>query len=107
MSTKTRKTKTRKADLLFFVISGFCIHYPYRAPNTFVLLPFLARRYLRIGIPLAAAVLLAHPFQVNLAIFHNSILWSLVAELIYYSLYPTLRRLKERFGWNKIIGVHA
>src|SRR6185295_10921165 len=35
----------------------------------------------------------------NLALFHNSILWSLAAELIYYTLYPLLRLLIQRVGW--------
>ena len=91
------------AVIVFFVISGFCIHYPFRSPNTFELRPFLVRRYVRIAIPLVVAVGLARPYQVNLALFQNSILWSLAAELIYYSLYPILRHLKERFGWMPII----
>jgi peptidoglycan/LPS O-acetylase OafA/YrhL len=91
------------AVTVFFVISGFCIHYPYRGANTFELWPYLTRRYIRIGIPLIAAVLLAGPFHVNLSFFQDSILWSLVAELIYYTLYPFLRVLKARFGWNKIL----
>jgi len=91
------------AVTVFFVISGFCIHYPYRGANTFELFPYLTRRYIRIGIPLIAAVLLAGPFHVNLSFFQDSILWSLVAELIYYTLYPFLRILKTRFGWNKIL----
>lgn len=91
------------AVIVFFVISGFCIHYPHRNPGSFSLLPFLVRRYLRICIPMAAAILLSRPFHVNLALLQNSILWSLLAEIIYYSLYPVLRRLHERFGWNKII----
>ena len=93
------------AVIVFFVISGFCIHYPHRTPGSFSLLPFLVRRYLRIGIPLVVAVLLARPFHVNLALFQNSILWSLLAELIYYTLYPLLRLLREKYGWQKMIAV--
>jgi peptidoglycan/LPS O-acetylase OafA/YrhL len=93
------------AVIVFFVISGFCIHYPHRSPGSFSLLPFLVRRYLRIGIPLIAAVLLSRPFHVNLALFQNSILWSLLAELIYYTLYPVLRLLREKFRWQKMIVV--
>jgi peptidoglycan/LPS O-acetylase OafA/YrhL len=54
---------------------------------------------------LIAAMLLASPFHVGLSFFQNSVLWSLVAELIFYSLYPFLRVLHARFGWNKIIVV--
>jgi len=93
------------AVIVFFLISGFCIHYPYRAPNTFELGPYLGRRYLRIGLPLVAAILVADPLHVNLSLLQKSVLWSLVAELIFYSLYPFLRKLHARVGWNKIIFV--
>lgn len=93
------------AVIVFFVISGFCVHYPQRAASTVVVAPYLVRRYVRIGIPLGAAVLLAGPLGVRLTLFHNSILWSLAAELIYYTLYPGLLRLKSRLGWNKLIAV--
>lgn len=91
------------AVIVFFVISGFCIHYPNRSQGAFEILPFLARRYIRIGIPMAAAIFIASPLQVNLALFHNSILWSLLAELIYYSIYPFLRLLRARLGWGIIM----
>lgn len=93
------------AVIVFFVISGFCVHYPNRAVGTLAVAPYLVRRYVRICIPLGAAVLLAGPLGVKLTLFHNSILWSLAAELIYYTLYPGLLRLKTRFGWNKLIVV--
>ena len=93
------------AVIVFFVISGFCIHYPYRSPGTFDILPYFARRYMRISIPMLAALLIAKPLHVNLALFHNSILWSLLAELIYYSLYPAIRWLRNKMGWGPIISV--
>lgn len=92
------------AVIVFFLISGFCVHFPQRNMASVPLAAFLVRRYLRIGIPLLAAVCLARPLEVNLALFHNSILWSLVAELIYYTLYPGLLRLRARFGWPVLIG---
>lgn len=91
------------AVFVFFVISGFCIHYCYWKQQNFQLLPYLTRRYIRIGIPLLVAILLATPLAVNLRLFQNSILWSLVAELIYYALYPVLRKLGEKFGWNRLL----
>lgn len=93
------------AVFVFFVISGFCVHYPQRGVSTFAVVPYLVRRYLRIGIPLGAAVLLARPVGVKLSLFHNSILWSLAAELIYYTIYPLLLRLRARVGWNGLIAV--
>ncbi len=91
------------AVIVFFVISGFCVHYPYRTVSTLEVVPYLVRRYLRIGIPLLLAMLLAVPLHVNLSLFHNSILWSLAAELIYYTLYPGLLRLRTWIGWDRLI----
>ena len=91
------------AVMVFFLISGFCIHYPYCRPDSFQPEPYFARRYLRIGMPMLAAMALARPLHVELHFFQLSILWSLVAELIYYTLYPWLRRLWARFGWGKIL----
>ncbi len=93
------------AVMVFFVISGFCIHFPQVRSGSFEPLPYFARRYLRIGIPLVVAIYLARPLAVNLQLFQNSILWTLVAELIYYTLYPLLRRLKELVGWHYLIGI--
>lgn len=75
--------------MAFFIISGFVIHYPYRdkIPET---RPFLVRRWLRIGIPL----LVISPIA---GLFHRFSLipiWSLYCELIYYTLYPLLIRIK-------------
>jgi peptidoglycan/LPS O-acetylase OafA/YrhL len=85
------------AVIVFFVISGFCIHYPFtqslRIPS---FAGYLARRYLRIGIPLVSAVVVSPYLGVKLGFFHDSILWSLVAELIYYTLYPALLAMRRQ-----------
>ncbi|MHC5826388.1 MAG: acyltransferase family protein, partial [Nostoc sp.] len=36
----------------FFVISGFCIHYPYRYDKKLFLVPYFSRRHVRIWIPI-------------------------------------------------------
>jgi peptidoglycan/LPS O-acetylase OafA/YrhL len=84
------------AVIVFFVISGFCIHYPYsEALRIPAVAGYLARRYIRICIPMAVAILLSSGVGIALDLFHDSILWSLAAELIYYSLYPLLLRLRR------------
>ncbi|MFN0076479.1 MAG: acyltransferase family protein [Prosthecobacter sp.] len=93
------------AVIVFFVISGFCIHYPHRHLQRLDARPYFARRYVRIFLPMIAAVLLAWPLNVNLALFQNSVLWSLLAELIYYTLYPLLHWLRGRLGWLRIIAL--
>ena len=85
------------AVMAFFIISGFVIHYPNKEkfPET---KSFLVRRWLRIGIPLLVISLIA-------GIFHQfSVIpiWSLYCELIYYTLYPLLIRIK--ISWmNKFL----
>jgi peptidoglycan/LPS O-acetylase OafA/YrhL len=91
------------AVIIFFVISGFCIHYPYKngeIDNWFI---YYARRYLRIGIPLLAAICLYKFLDPSLVNFENSILWSLYAELIYYTIYPAVRFFKKYLGWKNFI----
>lgn len=90
------------AVIVFFVISGFCIHLPYRNKSEIALVPYFTRRFIRILTPMAAAFLLAVPLKVEYALFSDSILWSLVCEEIYYLIYPTLRRLAIKFSWIKL-----
>ena len=93
------------AVIVFFVISGFCIHYPYASSLRISSIgAYAVRRYLRIGIPLAVAVAVSTVMSVNLSIFNDSILWSLVAELIYYTLYPALLIVRRRtLTWSPMI----
>ena len=93
------------AVIVFFVISGFCIHYPYRHDKKLFLIPYFSRRHLRIWLPIAVAVLMAHPLKVKLTVLQGSILWSLLAEEIYYLIYPGLLFIRRRIGWQKILFV--
>lgn len=96
----------------FFVISGFCIHLPFRHDEKMLVGRYYARRYTRILIPLIAAVtafkLLGNRqplFTGRHAILWNSILWSLFCEEIYYAVYPAIRPLRKRFGWSLILSL--
>lgn len=91
--------------IVFFVISGFCIHYPYaRSLQIPSLSSYLVRRYLRIGIPLMVAIGMASALKVNLSLFNDSILWSLVAEVVYYGLYPSLLVGRRKYtSWAPLI----
>jgi peptidoglycan/LPS O-acetylase OafA/YrhL len=92
------------AVILFFIISGFCIHYPFRAGyQTFELRSFLVRRFARVLIPMFVALLIARlagAAKNDGDWFSGVPAWSLVAEIIYYSLYPILRQLSQRFSWK-------
>ncbi len=91
------------AVIIFFVISGYCIHRPYRVVRDLPLIHYFIRRFVRILLPMGAAVLIAVPAGVPLRLFNDTILWSLLAELIYYSLYPVLRVVARRIGWEFLI----
>jgi len=93
------------AVMVFFVISGFCIHYPYARSLT---VPsqkaYLVRRYCRIAVPLVIAVGISRMLSVNLSLFNLSILWSLVAELVYYTIYPLLLHARRATGsWMPLV----
>ncbi|HEX4148240.1 MAG TPA: GDSL-type esterase/lipase family protein [Pirellulales bacterium] len=97
------------AVIVFFVISGFCIHFPYRLatqPPAYV--NFLARRYTRIGLPLVAALAINLCWLPNNQSFDlwavgGTIVWSLLAEIIYYTLYPAIFIAARRLGWPRLI----
>jgi peptidoglycan/LPS O-acetylase OafA/YrhL len=94
------------AVIIFFIISGFCIHYPYSKPgNPLHLGEFYARRFVRILIPALVAIPISRSVEVNLSLFQESILWSLVAELIYYCLYPLLRAIACAWSWKLLVAL--
>jgi len=81
----------------FFVISGFVIHYPNRHKSELAVILFLLRRWLRIGIPLTVICAVAAHYR----LLGSLPLWSLYCELIYYTVYPVLFRLKV--SWKTIL----
>jgi peptidoglycan/LPS O-acetylase OafA/YrhL len=94
------------AVIVFFVISGLCIHFPYRNGKRIEYFSYYMRRYLRIGIPLVTVVAFTQLFSHNsfhtlsISRLNDSVLWSLIAEIIYYTLYPALMYIKRLIGWN-------
>jgi peptidoglycan/LPS O-acetylase OafA/YrhL len=86
------------AVMIFFVISGFCIHYKYACGQRFLTVPFLSRRLLRIAIPVLAAIALANLLGAQAQGALDAVLWSLYYEMIYYLIYPALRILFSALG---------
>lgn len=99
------------AVMAFFVISGFCIHMPFRDRDDVPLLRFYGRRYLRVTVPMLVALGILYalvpgrPLWGAHSVFWESTLWSLLIEEIYYAVYPLMRRTLNRFGWTPVLVV--
>lgn len=91
------------AVIVFFVISGFCIHFPYRHATSIELFPYFARRHVRILGPVAAAIALGALVGFPLTVFGRTILWSIVCEEIYYTIFPLLLKARTWWGWPRVI----
>jgi peptidoglycan/LPS O-acetylase OafA/YrhL len=97
------------AVIVFFVISGFCIHLPFLGKTQLPILRYYARRYTRILIPVAGALFIYHLMGQKLifigehSILWESPLWSLACEEIYYAAYPLLRIIRTKFGWKVLL----
>lgn len=98
------------AVIMFFVISGFCIHYPFvNTTQKFPTVRFYARRYLRILIPVIFIVAIFKMLVPKTVVFGSrsilwqSTLWSIVCEEIYYAAYPVFYRLRLAIGWPNIL----
>lgn len=87
------------AVVVFFVVSGFCVHGPHIKENALDLRSFIARRYIRILVPLAAILPIGAALGVNYAPYGGWVTWSLICEVVYYAVYPALRALAMRYGW--------
>jgi peptidoglycan/LPS O-acetylase OafA/YrhL len=89
------------AVIVFFVISGICIHWPVRERDLGVG-SYLVRRMVRVGLPLIICVVVAR-LAFGTTDFLDAVLWSLYCELIYYALYPILRVVALRTGWTVLL----
>jgi len=88
---------------VFFVISGFCIHFPSARADRIHTRVFLIRRYTRIGGPLIATWVIIACSPARVASAGQAVLWSVYCELIYYSLYPLLFKLFLSLGIETIL----
>lgn len=87
------------AVIVFFVVSGFCIHYPFTTRPVPVT-AFWAARWVRIMIPALVSLLFATSLRIpGFNFVEGYILWSLVCELVYYTVYPLLSLLSRRVSW--------
>ena len=88
------------AVIVFFVVSGFCIHYPY-TQRELPVVAFTLARWTRIMPPALVAMGVAWMLNVPKYNFVDGyILWSIVCELWYYSLYPFLLLLARKVSFE-------
>jgi peptidoglycan/LPS O-acetylase OafA/YrhL len=104
-STINNSINGQAAVIVFFVISGFCIHYPRAEGRKLDIFEFYASRYIRIMPPMIAAASIWVMMGSELEILAISILWSLYAELAYYTAYPVVLQIRKIWGWSWIFGL--
>jgi peptidoglycan/LPS O-acetylase OafA/YrhL len=97
------------AVIMFFLVSGLCIHWPYRQAKRIEWKRFLAARLTRIGLPLCAAIALASRvgYKGSYDFMHVVPIWSLYCEIGYYCVYPLVFMFLRRFGpmWMMLASV--
>jgi len=91
------------AVIVFFVISGFCIHYPFRGGRPLVASSFYARRFIRIVPPALVFSLVLWGGLHDKSLLQQTVLWSIVCETIYYLIYPLLLYVQRRSSWLAIV----
>jgi peptidoglycan/LPS O-acetylase OafA/YrhL len=91
------------AVIIFFVISGFCIHHGPATGAPFRTGPFWTRRGIRILGPLVGSLALAQLVGGEAKAALLAVLWSVYCELIYYAVYPVLRIAFRRFGVARVL----
>jgi len=95
------------AVMVFFIVSGLCIHLPQATGRPLPIAPFLLRRYCRIGMPLLAISAVAEILGQRSVAALGNVTWSLYAELFYYSLYPMIYWASQRIGWGALISASS
>lgn len=95
------------AVICFFIISGFCINFPYRNQQKINLLPYYSRRLLRIGIPAIIALFLYINFSIEFLEKEPQlgVLWSVICEIIYYLIFPVLFYCRKLIKWQYLFSI--
>lgn len=91
------------AVIVFFVVSGFCIHYPQTGGKRLEVPSYLVRRLIRIGLPALVALIWSFLVGVKLEEPYFGVFWSILCEIIYYLAYPSLLPISRRVGWGVMV----
>lgn len=78
------------AVVVFFIISGFCIHYPNRKQQNIEIIKFYCKRFIRILLPIIICYIVLKLYGNKHSPFTNFVGWSIMCELIYYIIYPLI-----------------
>jgi peptidoglycan/LPS O-acetylase OafA/YrhL len=95
------------AVICFFIISGFCINFPFRNQQSINLLSYYSRRLLRIGIPAVIALVIYINFNDDFLKKEPQlgVLWSVICEVIYYLIFPILFYIRKFIKWEFLFGI--
>ena len=91
------------AVIVFFIISGFCIHYPHIKKRKVSIIIFYTRRYTRIMLPILTCYTLIYIYGNGNNPFTEIIGWSIFCELIYYTIYPLIFIIIKYINLNLIL----
>ena len=90
------------AVVVFFLISGLCIHYPNVGADRVDPVKFILRRLRRVGAPLVAVIAISRLLGANFVSSLDAVLWTVYCEIAYYCLYPARFWISRRFSWKAI-----
>jgi peptidoglycan/LPS O-acetylase OafA/YrhL len=93
------------ALIVFFVVSGFGIHFAARHDLTTDVPSFYARRLIRISGPALIGLVIWAFAQIPFQPVGPGPFWTITCEAEYYLLYPLLLALRRQFGWWPLIVV--
>jgi peptidoglycan/LPS O-acetylase OafA/YrhL len=91
------------ALIIFFLISGFGIHFAFRHDLSVNVPSFFSRRLIRAGGPALVALVLWAWAGIAFQPQGPGPFWTVTCEIEYYLLYPILLLLRRRFGWWPLI----
>lgn len=93
------------AVVVFFVISGLCIHINYIGKQNINWKEYYLRRYIRLLVPLATIIFIGYLADASYHPYKGWVTWSLICEAVYYAIYPVLRTAWDKFGWKRVIAI--
>lgn len=91
------------AVIVFFLISGFCIHFPSNSAESLNIFGYYARRLTRIGIPGIIAAVAYVQLRERPEDWNQTIFWTVICEAVYYLVYPLLVALRRKTSWEFLV----